>query len=41
MKDEKLVEKLINIKKEKNIDISIIIPKTAIDDENTKKLEKE
>lgn len=41
MKDEKLVEKLINIKKQKNIDISIIIPKTAIDDENTKKLKKE
>jgi hypothetical protein len=31
---------LIKLKKEKNIDISIIIPKTASDDKNTIKLEK-
>jgi hypothetical protein len=36
--DDKLVEKLLKLKKEKNIEISIILPNTAINDENTKKL---
>ena len=40
MKDDDLVKLLINIKKEKNIDISIVIPETAIDDENTINLKK-
>ena len=39
MKDNELVNKLITIKKNKQIDISIIIPSTAIEDENTKKLQ--
>lgn len=39
MKDDNLVDLLIKIKKEKNIDIQIIIPDTASDDENTIKLE--
>ena len=38
MKDDTLVELLIKIKNDKDIDISIIIPKTAINDENTIKL---
>lgn len=38
--DEKMVEKLINLKKEKNLEIVAVIPKTAVDDENTKKLVK-
>jgi len=40
MKDDNLVNLFIKLKKEKNIDISIIIPKTASDDKNTIKLEK-
>lgn len=40
MKDDDLLEKLINIKNEKKIDITIIIPNTAIEDENIIKLEK-
>jgi len=40
MKDDDLVELLINIKKEKDIDIQIIIPSTASDDKNTIKLKK-
>ena len=38
LKDDELVNKLINIKKEKNISIEIIIPDTATEDENTIKL---
>jgi len=38
LKDDELVNKLINIKKEKNISIEIIIPNTATEDENTIKL---
>lgn len=38
--DDNLVEQLINLKLDKNIDIEIILPITAKDDENTKKLEK-
>ena len=37
--DDKLVEKLIKIKKEKKLEITAILPETAIKDENTKKLE--
>lgn len=37
--DDALVEKLIKLKKDKNIDISVVLPDTAIKDENTKKLE--
>jgi predicted CopG family antitoxin len=33
-----MVEKLIKLKKEKNLEIVAIIPKTAVNDENTKKL---
>jgi len=40
MKDDELVNLLIKIKKEKNINISIIIPKTAADENNTIKLKK-
>jgi len=40
MKDDDLVNKLIKIKDEKNIDITIIIPDTAKDEENTIKLKK-
>ncbi len=40
MKDEQLVNKLIEIKKNKNINISLIIPKTAKDDKNIIKLQK-
>jgi hypothetical protein len=36
--DDNLVNKLISIKKEKKIEIIAIIPDTAIDNENTKKL---
>ena len=39
-KDDQLVNLLIKLKKEKNIKISIIIPKTASDDENILKLKK-
>lgn len=38
MKDDKLVNQLIKIKKEKNIDIEVILPDTAENDENTIKL---
>jgi predicted CopG family antitoxin len=33
-----MLEKLISLKKEKNLEIIAIIPKTAVDDENTRKL---
>ncbi|MDD2907986.1 MAG: phospholipase D-like domain-containing protein [Candidatus Gracilibacteria bacterium] len=36
--DDEINKKLIEIKKKKNIKISAVIPKTAINDENTKKL---
>jgi sugar-specific transcriptional regulator TrmB len=36
--DEKIVEELINLKKEKKLEIIVVIPKTAVNDENTKKL---
>lgn len=36
--DEWMLEKLISLKKEKNLEIIAIIPKTAVDDENTRKL---
>jgi len=39
-KDDKLVDLLIKLKKEKDIKISIIIPKTASNDENILKLKK-
>jgi hypothetical protein len=38
MKDDKLVDLLIKIKKEKSIDISLIIPETAKNDKNIIKL---
>lgn len=38
LKDDDLVEKLIKIKKNKNIEITIVIPETAKGDENIKKL---
>lgn len=38
--DDLLVEKLINLKNEKNIDIQAIIPSTAKNDENVLKMEK-
>jgi len=34
-KDDKLVQKLINIKEKKNIEITTIIPETALEEENT------
>ncbi len=40
MKDDDLVNLLIKIKKEKNINIDIILPETAKNDKNIKKLEK-
>jgi len=40
MKDDDLVKLLINIKKEKNINISIVIPETAANDKNTITLKK-
>jgi len=40
MKDDDLVNKLIKIKHEKNINITMIIPDTAKDEENTIKLKK-
>lgn len=40
MKDESLVNELIKIKKEKNINITIIIPKTAEKDKEINKLKK-
>jgi hypothetical protein len=39
LEDEELVNKLIKIKENKNIDITIIIPDTAIEDENVKKVQ--
>lgn len=36
--DEEIVEKIINLKKEKDLEIIAIIPKTAVEDENTIKL---
>jgi CO dehydrogenase/acetyl-CoA synthase epsilon subunit len=38
MKDDELVELLMQLKKQKNINISILVPVSALDDENTKKL---
>jgi len=40
MKDEKFVEKIINIKQNKNINITIIIDKNASKDKEISKLEK-
>lgn len=37
--DDSLVDKLINLKKDKKVDISIVLPDTAEKDKNTKKLE--
>jgi hypothetical protein len=39
-KDDELVNKLIQLKQEKNINITAIIAKTAKDDDNVIKLQK-
>lgn len=41
LEDDELVNKLINMKKEININITIIIPDTALEDENTIRLKNE
>jgi len=38
--DDSLFDKLVKLKTEKNLEVSIVLPETAIDDENTKKAEK-